>query len=238
MANILDARLKKDDEDKAKTPPENILKEEARFKMRTFALGLRAQGKKLALDKYIEEELIAKQLPALQSFENGLMDHAQHVESVRTRMQAFEQGNKQFLVIDEGKIDGTSQTFTLLDTRDDKKKTVKVEVAYESPPVKDMPSVIKSIKVNDVDVTGILKNKNMPSGKLYQFLHLQEILAAPDMTIASLGAPTLRELGAAERSTTTLAFSDAKDGTAPAAPKLWELPINPDALGSDKDRKI
>ncbi len=240
MAKLLEARLAKDDTERADGNPTkkiHLLSEKSRSEMKTYIMGFRAHDKNLALDRFIQTDLIPKQLPALEQYENGLNAHAWKVDRVRKRIAAFEQGGKKFLVLDEGTIDGQEQTLKLLDTRDDKRKSVKVEIAYEAAPVSGKPRTIKSIKINGEDRTVGLKNKVLPAGDIARMVGLEQILEDPAIyaVAASERAPTAFDLAASERGASPLlTYTDAT--TTPASAPVWSMPPADPAL-SDKEPK-
>jgi|GEM_PF-3750451 len=247
MAASLKRRLLKDDEDKAAGETSGVLKDTARRKIQIFLMGFKAHDKNLVLDKYIQEELIAKEIPALEKFENALIEHEWHVSRVKKRMTAYSQGGSKFLVLDESKNEGVVRTFKVLDTRTDKPQKIDIEVTYEDTPANtNDPRAIKSVTVNGVDKTKELKGQLVPAGDIDRFSKLQALLETKDVLTAPSGPasevvtmpkPDLRALLESERGKAPVTYSSAPEDSTPAAPQIWKLPAMPEMPGSDKERK-
>lgn len=248
MGAILKRRLKKDDDDRAAGKTSDLLKPEARRKMEIFIMGFDAYNKNLALDKYIQDVLIAKELPALEKFENAIMEHTWHVARVKKRMTAYAQGGSKFLVLDESKVESEVQTFKVLDTRTDKPQMVDIEITYEgTPPGKHDPRVIKSVKVGGMDKTAALKGKLVQAGDIDRFKNIQAFLETPGVLAAASSPspdlvgpprPDLVALLKNERDKSPTMPASPVSGAPPSAPPLWKLPTLPNPLGgSDKERE-
>ncbi len=219
MAKALEDRLNKDESELGEG---SKLGADARERMQLFVMGLKAQSNKMVLDRYIQDELIGKQLPALEKYENAMIDHAEHIKSVNMRMRAFERGGKKFLVVDEGKLEGKTQTLTVFDARDDKKRSLRVEMTYEQLPAAGTPGKIQSIIIDGIDRTAALPGISLPQGKEDSYIMLQGLLDTPEMLAANTGSPSLRDLAEPERLANSFVVTDA--GTHPAGPRFWDIP--------------